>query len=256
MNWMWGWQETVALTLSTFRTMLQLMKEYPDFVYSQSQASVYKIVEEYDPAMMEEIKARIQEGRWECTTTAWVETDKNMPNTESLLRHIKYTRDYMKETWGLDPKTLEVDFSPDTFGHSAHIPEIDSFGNVKYYYHCRGHNKRHLLYRWKAPSGREILTYNEPYWYNSAITPDIGIGLIELSELSAGLKTGLIVYGVGNHGGGPTRRDIERAIEMQDWPVFPVIKFGTFHEFFKKAEAVRDKLPIWEDEINFFAQSP
>jgi alpha-mannosidase len=251
MNWMWGWQETVAATLSTFRTMLHLMREYPDFTYSQSQASVYKIVEDYDPDMMDEIKQRIKEGRWEVTATAWVETDKNMPNTESLLRHIRYTRDYMEEVWGVDPASLEVDFSPDTFGHSAHLPELDSYGNVKYYYHCRGLTERHVLYRWMAPSGREVLMYCEPYWYNLGITPDIGIGLPELSEKSGGLKTGLIVYGVGNHGGGPTRRDIERANEMKQWPVFPKIKFGTLHEYFRKAEAVREKLPIWKDEINF-----
>ncbi|MCL2059255.1 MAG: hypothetical protein FWH01_09415 [Oscillospiraceae bacterium] len=251
MNWMWGLQETVAATLSTFRTMLQLMREYPEFTFSQSQASVYKIVEDYDPGMMDEIKMRIGEGRWECTATAWVETDKNMPNTESLLRHIRYTRDYMKDVWGVDPKALEVDFSPDTFGHAANIPEIDSYGNVKYYYHCRGLDERHVLYNWKAPSGKTLLMYCEPYWYNSAIVPDIGAGLIDLSERCAGLKTGLIVYGVGDHGGGPTRRDIERALEMQQWPVFPAIKFGTFREFFKKAETVRDKVPVIDKEINF-----
>jgi len=251
MNWMWGWQETVATTLSSFRTMLQLMREYPDFCYSQSQASVYKIVEDFDPGMMDEIKARIKEGRWEVSATAWVETDKNMPNTESLLRHIRYTRDYMEKTWGVDPKSLELDFSPDTFGHSAHLPELDAYGNVKYYYHCRGLTDRLVLYRWKAKSGKEVLAYCEPYWYNLGITPDIGVGLIELAQKCGGLKTGLIVYGVGNHGGGPTRRDIERAIEMRDWPVFPQVKFGTIREYFKKAESVRENLPVWEGEINF-----
>ena len=251
MNWMWGWQETVAATLSTFRTMLALMREYSTFTYSQSQASVYKIVEDYDPAMMDEIKQRIAEGRWECTTTAWVETDKNMPSTESLLRHIAYTRDYMRDTWGVDPAKLEIDFSPDTFGHSAFVPEINNYGNVKYYYHCRGHEDRNrILYRWMAPSGKEVLVHCEPYWYNAAIVPEMGIGALEFSQLCGGLKTGMFLYGVGNHGGGPTRRDIEAALDMQSWPVFPNVRFGTMHEYFKKAEAVRDRLPIWQDEIN------
>jgi len=249
MNWMWGLQETVAATLSTFRTILALMKEYPQFTYSQSQASVYKIVEDYDPAMMDEIKARIKEGRWECTANAWVETDKNMPNTESLLRHISCTREYMRDTWGVSD--LEVDFSPDTFGHNANVPEINSYGDVKYYYHCRGHETHHYLYRWKAPSGKEILAYCEPYWYNSEINAELGAGVVEFARMAAGLKTSMAVYGVGNHGGGPTRRDIELAIEMQNWPVYPKMKFGTLHEYFKKAEAVRDKLPIWDGEINF-----
>lgn len=253
MNWMWSFNETVAITLATFRTILNIMKQYPEFCFSQSQASVYKIVEDYDPDLMEEIKERIKEGRWEITATGWVETDKNMPNTESLLRHIKYTRDYLQCNWGIDPTTLEVDFSPDTFGHSGNVPEIDNHGRVKYYYHCRALDGTNALYRYKAPSGSEVLVYREQYWYNSGITPHIGAGLIDISKRSAGFKTGLIVYGVGDHGGGPTRRDVERAIEMMDWAIYPTIKFGTFHEFFKEAESVREMLPVVDHEMNYFA---
>lgn len=250
MNWMWGWQETVAVTLSTFRTMLNLMKEYPDFTFSQSQASVYKIVEEYDPDMMEEIKARIAQGRWEVTANAWVETDKNMPDTESLLRHIALTRKYLHETWGVDPEKLKVDFSPDTFGHSRFLPGINSFGSVPYYYHCRGLQQELTLYRYRAPSGKELLMYKEPYWYNSGVNPDNGTGVFELERRCGGLKTSLIVYGVGNHGGGPTRRDIETVLEMQQWPIFPTLQFGTIHEYFARAEAVRDKVPVVDHELN------
>ena len=95
MNWMWSFNETVAATLATFRSMLNIMDQYPEFKFSQSQGAVYRIVEEYDPDMMEEIKKRIAQGRWEVTASAWVETDKNMPTGESLLRHIQYTKEYM-----------------------------------------------------------------------------------------------------------------------------------------------------------------
>ena len=251
MDWMWSYHETVAITLSTFRTVLNLMDQYPDFHFSQSQASVYKIVEEYDPEMMPEIQARIKEGRWEVTASAWVETDKNMPNTESLLRHIQCTKDYLRDTWGIDADSLEIDFSPDTFGHSANIPEIDSFGGVKYMYHCRGLDGDHSLYRWRAPSGKELISYVEQYWYNSGITPRIGQGIFDICKHYNGFKTGLIVYGVGDHGGGPTRRDIETAIEMAQWPVFPTIKFGTIREFFHEAEAIRYQLPVLDHELNF-----
>ena len=253
MNWQWGWSETVAVTLATFRTMLKFMDEYPEFCFSQSQASVYKIVEEYDPEMMEVIKKRIKEGRWEITAAAWVETDKNMPNTESLLNHINYTKKYLKEKWGIDPGLLQVDCSPDTFGHSANLPEINSYGNVKYYYLSRGVDGNDVMLRWRAPSGKEVLIYKEQYWYNGGITPFAGIGIIDISQRSAGLKTGLFMYGVGDHGGGPTRRDIEKAIEMNGWPVFPTFKFGTMLEFFKKAELVREKMRIIDRELNLFA---
>ncbi len=250
MNWMWGWQETVAITIATFRTILDLMREYPDFTFSQSQASVYRIIEEFAPEMMDEMKQRIREGRWEVTATAWVETDKNMPDTESLIRHIEYTRNYLEKTWDIPRKSLELDFSPDTFGHSRFIPEINTFGQVKYYYHCRGLQDDLTLYRYNCPSGAEILMYKEPYWYNSGVTPDCGTGVFGLSKRCAGLKTALIVYGVGDHGGGPSRRDVERVIEMREWPVFPTMKFGTIHEYFEKAEAVREKLPVIDHELN------
>lgn len=251
MNWMWSFNETVAIVLATFRSILNIMDQYPAFCFSQSQGAVYRIVEEYDPGLMEEIKKRIAEGRWEVTATAWVETDKNLPIGESLLRHIQYTKRYMEEVWGVSG--LEVDFSPDTFGHSANVPEIDRFGEVKYYYHCRGNNGREILYRYKAPSGKEILTYREPNWYNGAVTPHMGAGLPEISRRCMGLRTGLAVYGVGDHGGGPTRRDVERALEMMEWPIYPQVKFGTFHEFFKEAETVWEKLPVVDHELNYFA---
>ena len=250
MNWMWGWQETVAITLATLRTVLNLMKEYPEFTFAQSQASVYRIVEEYDPDMMAEIKARIAEGRWEVTASAWVETDKNMPDTESLIRHIGYTRNYLHEVWGLPRDAVKVDFSPDTFGHSRFLPQIDGFGGIPYYYHCRGLQQDVALYRYRAPSGSELLVYREPYWYNAGVHPDSCLGAVEMEQRCNGLRTSVILYGVGDHGGGPTRRDIENILEMQSWPVFPTLKFGGLHEFFARAEAVREGLPIIDHELN------
>ena len=251
MNWMWGFNETVAIVIATFRSVLNIMDQYPEFHFSQSQASTYQIIEKYAPEMMEKIKQKIAEGRWEVTASSWVETDKNMPSTESLLRHIQYTQEYLRTVWGA--QHFEIDFSPDTFGHSANIPEINQFGGVKYFYHCRGLKEDYVLYRYRAPSGREILSYREPYWYNSAITPHIGAGLIDVSRKCAGLKTGLVVYGVGDHGGGPTRRDVERALDMMAWKIYPKIRFGTLREYFIEAESVWNKLPVVDHELNYFA---
>ncbi len=251
MNWEWSYSETVAVVLATFRTMLRMMEDYPQFCFSQSQAAAYRMVERYDPALMDQIKERIREGRWEVTASSWVECDKNMPSTESLLNQIRYTREYLSEKWGV--RNFDLDFSPDTFGHSANIPEIDTFGGIRYLYHCRGMKENHILYRFRSPSGKELLAYREPYWYNGGITPRIGAGLIGISEKCAGLRTGLAVYGVGDHGGGPTRRDIERALEMQTWKIYPRIRFGTLREFFREAESVRDRLPVISHELNYFA---
>ncbi|MBN2852760.1 MAG: alpha-mannosidase [Clostridia bacterium] len=249
MNWMWGMAETVAVTLDTFRTMLTMMKEYPAFTFSQSQASVYKIVEEHDPMMLAEIKERIHEGRWELTASTWVETDKNMPNGESLARHILYTKKYLSDLFDIDPDSLQIDFEPDTFGHNINVPEIVTSGGVKYYYHCRGYNG-HSIYRWKSPSESEILVYKEPNWYNSDIQPDMAYQVPAFCH-DHFIDTMLKVYGVGNHGGGPTRKDIEKIIEMNTWPVFPSIRFGTLIEYFKIIEKQQSKFPLVESELNF-----
>ena len=252
MNWMWSYQETVAATLATFQTICNIMDEYPEFTFSQSQGAVYRIVEQYDPELMARMKKYIDEGRWEVVASSWVEPDKNMPSGESLLRHIEYTRHYLRDVWGV--KDFDVDFVPDTFGHAITIPDIDSFGGVKYMYHCRGNARKDLLYRYHAPSGKEIMVLLEANWYNAAITPQIASGLMEVVRRSSGLKAGMVIYGVGDHGGGPTRRDVERAIDMMSWPIYPTIQFGGLRDYFREAEKIRDKLPIVDEEMNFVSQ--
>ncbi len=249
MNWMWGWDETVTVAIDTFRTMLNLMNEYPDFTFSQSQASVYKILEDYAPEMLEEVKDRVKEGRWEVTASTWVEADKNMPNGESMARHILYTKRYLSKLLNIDPETLNLDFEPDTFGHNQNVPEILYNGGVKYYYHCRGYEGPHL-YRWMAPSGNSIIVYREPFWYNAEINPSMALFAPQFCT-EHGLDTMLKVYGVGDHGGGPTRRDLERILDMNTWPVFPQIRFGTFGEFYRMVDEVAEELPEVEGERNF-----
>ena len=249
MNWMWGYQETASVTIDTFRTILNLMNEYPEFTYSQSQASVYRIVEKHAPEMLEEIKRRVHEGRWEVSASTWVETDKNMPNGESLSRHILYTKRYLSKLLDIDPDSIKIDFEPDTFGHNANVPEILQNGGVDYYYHCRAHDD-HFLYNWESPSGKRILVFRDVRWYNGTVEYDTFVS-DPLFCNEYGVDVNLFVYGVGDHGGGPTRRDVERIIDMSKWPLYPTIKFGTYAEYFARLEKFRDKLPTVNHELNF-----
>jgi alpha-mannosidase len=251
MNWRWGYQETASVTVDTFRTILDLMKEYPDLTFAQSQAATYEIIEKYAPSMLDEIRARVREGRWEVSASTWVETDKNMPSGESLARHILYTKRYLTKLFDISPESLSLDFEPDTFGHNISVPEICAKGGVKYYYHCRGNDKRDEdVSVWRARSGAELLVYREPHWYNATVEPNM---LRETSLICEkyGINCLLNVYGVGDHGGGPTRRDVERLIEMASWPIMPDIFFSTYNKFFKELDAFRSKLPVREGELNF-----
>lgn len=249
MNWMWRWDETVAITLDTFRTILDLMEEYPDFTFSQSQASVYQLVERYDPSMLAAIRQRVQEGRWEVSAVTWVEADKNMPAGESMARHLLYTRRYLRQLFNLPDAAFHMDYEPDTFGHSQHVPEILAQAGVRHYYHCRG-DQDEWLYRWQAPSGRSILVYREPTWYLGYIEPGIA-RLVPGFCSRYGIDAMLKVYGVGDHGGGPTRRDLERLIDMNTWSIYPQVRFGTYRQFFEQVDEIAERLPVKTGELNF-----
>lgn len=245
MNWMWRYDETVQITLDTFRTVLALMREFPEFTFSQSQASVYRIVQEFDPDMLEEIKSRIHEGRWEVTASSWVEPDHNMGSAESMARHHLYTRAFFEEM-GVQP--AEIDFDPDTFGHHRNMPELLQRAGVKYFYHCRGLDAQ-TLYRWRAPSGAEVLAYREPFWYNASVDGDFAQYAPAFCE-QFGVKCALRVYGVGDHGGGPTRRDVMRLIDMQSWPIYADVRFGSFKAFFDSAAQATKQIPVVDHELN------
>lgn len=249
MNWMWGFQETASVTVDTFRTILRLMEEYPDFTFSQSQASVYAIIEQFAPALLEPIRARIREGRWEVTASTWVENDKNMASGEAMARHLLYTKRYLARLLGIDADSLTLDFEPDTFGHSAYLPEALVNGGIQYYYHCRGYDGENL-YRWQAPSGASVLVYREPEWYNGTIEPYMLTNLPSLCH-RYGIKIGLKVYGVGDHGGGPTRRDLDRLLDMQSWPLMPTLTFGSLSGFFQALEPYADQFPLVKGELNY-----
>lgn len=247
-NWLWGWHETVQITIDTFRTMLDIMKENDNFIFSQSQAILYKIIEDYHPEMFEEIKERVAEKRWEITASTWVEGDKNLANGESQARQILYTKNYFKETFGLTPDDLLIGFEPDTFGHVESIPEILNDGLVKYYYHVRGNNIT-TAYRFISPSKKEIIVYRDPKIYTMAINGHIAKNIVEFSEKTK-LNKLLAVYGVSDHGGGPTRKDIEMIEDMKTWPIYPQVKFSSYREYFEYLDNNKDLLPIEKRELN------
>ncbi len=251
MNWMWNWPETVNVSHDTFATVNTLMDEFPEFRYSQSQASTYIAMQEYCPEIFEMIKKRVKEGKWDVTASMWVEGDKNIVSGESLCRHLLYTRQYMKENLGLEPEDVKIDWSPDTFGHAHTLPSILSKGAVRWYYHCRT-GPGPWLYKWRSPDGSEIMVYNDKdrHGYNGPIYPEIYETFVDFVR-ETGLKDFLQMYGVGDHGGGPTRADLRKAREIAQWPIFPVLKLSRTDEFYSAVEKANPKLPVIDSDLNF-----
>jgi len=251
MNWMWNWPETVSVTNDTFSTVDRLLDEFPDFRFSQSQASTYLAAKEYMPEVYEMIKRRVKEGRWEITANTWVECEENIALGEILCRHLLYTKRFMRDEFGFTLDTVKLDWEPDLFGHPHSLPGILTKAGVKFYYFCRG-GKGHRLFWWESPDKSRVLAFDDAIlWYNGEITPDL-TRLIFDFEKATGLKEYLFVYGVGDHGGGPTRRDLTTALDMNSWPIYPTVKLSTTAEFFSAIERkIPDNLPVVNDELNF-----
>jgi alpha-mannosidase len=63
MAWLWPWTETVEVVRDTYTTALQLMREYPDFTYTQSSAQTFEWLEQKYPDLFRQIQERVKEGR-------------------------------------------------------------------------------------------------------------------------------------------------------------------------------------------------
>ncbi|MCS6775227.1 MAG: glycoside hydrolase family 38 C-terminal domain-containing protein [Chloroherpetonaceae bacterium] len=265
MNWMWSWAETVATTHDTLASVLTLMEQYPELTYSQSQASVYALMERYYPELFAQIRERVREGRWEVTAVHWVEGDKNLASGEALCRHLLLTRRYFQQKFGLSPEDVPVDWEPDTFGHAGTVPAFLAQGAVRYYYSCRTGGgfdhplvggERPRLFYWQAPNGARVLVNRESTWYNSYVNigDNIALPLVAFVR-ETGLHDWLNVYGIGNHGGGPTRTEIEWLRTLQEYPVYPQIVFSTASRYFAVVEQelaqTGRSLPVLDHELNF-----
>jgi alpha-mannosidase len=249
MDWSWPWIETITMSHDTFVTVDRLMDEFPEFKFCQSQVSVYKAMEDYFPEVFEMIRRRIKEGRWEVTASMWVEGDKNMASGESLCRHALYSKRYFKERFGLPYDAVKIDWEGDTFGHAHTLPAILTRGGVTRYYHCRTGPEKWLLW-WRAPDGSRVLRFMDRHWYGGQVTTDLAAHMLDYVK-ETGLKDFGFVYGVGDHGGGPTRRDLVLATEMASWPVFPTVRLSTTDAFFTAVEKANADLPVHDGELNY-----
>ena len=128
--WLWRWQEGCGEVLQTFRSALDRLNEYDDFVFTCSSAAYYKWVEDIDPDMFNEITARVKEGRWVPVNGWWVQPDCNMPSGESFARQALYSQLYYYEKFG---RISHTGYNVDSFGHNANIPMVLRQGGMSAY---------------------------------------------------------------------------------------------------------------------------
>jgi alpha-mannosidase len=245
-NWLWDWPDTVHTWDSTARTALNLMYRFPDFNFGETQAAAYMAIERIRPDLFEEIKTRVATDHWSLLGGMWDESDTNIPSGEGLARSFLYGQDYFQEKFG---KQAKVGFLPDTFGHSRQMPQLLKQAEIDYFYFQRCPRPKHLFW-WQAPDGSKVLAYSSPGWYNTRVDPSQNTWPnTVLSE--SGVNKALVIFGVGNHGGGPTISDLTTLDMLKTDPTFPEVKEGLPENFYQDALAERTDFPVYNEELQY-----
>ena len=252
--WLWQWQEGFHEVKATFRSALDRMKEYPDFIYVASSAAFYEWIETSDPEMFAEIRQRVQEGRWDLVGGWWMEPDCNIPSGESLVRHGLYAQRYFKAKFG---KTAVTGFNIDSFGHAATLPKILRQSGIENYVFLRPmpHEKSlpSRLFWWQADDGSRVLAFRIPFEYLSS-GKDLESHVRRCIEDMKGMQESMCFYGVGNHGGGPTIANIESIHRLSEDPKLPVdLICSTPERFFLSARTKKWSIPTMQDELQHHA---
>jgi alpha-mannosidase len=261
MAWLWPWTETVEVVRDTYGTALQLMREYPDFIYAQSSAQTFSWMEEKYPDLFHQIQQRVKEGRWEIVGGMWIEPDLNMPDGESIVRQLLVGKRYFNSRFGVD---VNIGWNPDSFGYNWQLPQIYKKSGIDYFVTQKiSWNETtvfpYKLFWWQSPDGSRVLTYF-PHDYDNPHTPNSGIDPVGIASDVAHYVPAnnfpeiMHLYGVGDHGGGPTRAMLDDAIALQQPSVaFPKLSFSTSREFFHDLQQSVDegklKPPAWNDEL-------
>ncbi len=217
--WQWEWEEGAASALSTFKAAADLADEF-DYIFCHNEVTLYKYIEEYAPSLFERIKELIKQGKWHIMGGWYLQPDVNMPNGESIVRQIQHGKRYFLDKFGVFPKTA---IGLDAFGHSVGIVQIIKKCGQDNYIYCREGCDRLPFgqFMWVGLDGSEIKTAHSS-GYNTGLGKATEKIKRIMGEDDEDNDYVLILWGVGNHGGGPSRkdlRDIKELMEASDIPM-------------------------------------
>jgi alpha-mannosidase len=249
--WLWRMAETMALSKNTYETVIANMAEYPELTYAQSQAVTYDWIERRHPDLFRAIREKVRSGRWEIVGGMWVEPDCNLISGESWARQLLYGKKYFREKFGVD---VRIGWNPDSFGYNWNMPQlyklsgIDSFITQKLWWNDTTVFP-HFLFNWQGVDGSTILTYMPPLSYASELELKEVANGVSKYEATTGLKESLILYGLGDHGGGPNREILDRVRGYGRLALAPRFTHTTPSPFLQKKRSEKLDLPLWKDEL-------
>ena len=247
--WLWQWQEGFAEIKATYRSALDRMKEFDDFIFTAACGAYYMWIEKSDPAMFAEIQQRVKEGRW-CLTGGWlIQPDCNIPCGESFARHALITQRYFQEKFGV---MAETGYNVDSFGHNGNLPMIRKNSRMKNYVCMRpGPHEKTIpqnLFTWESRDGSRVTTYRIPFHYNLCKNEQYEL-YEEIAKMIDDQGTGqMAFYGVGNHGGGPTVALLNLMHEILD----DRFVYSDPNTFFAAQDTAG--LPVLREDLQFHAK--
>jgi alpha-mannosidase len=249
--WLWPWTETVDTVRRTFGTSLQLMNEYPQYTFAQSTAQYFQWMQNKYPVMFARIQKRVKDGQFELVGGMWIEPDLNIPSGESQVRQILLAKRYFEKNFGVD---IKVGWNPDSFGYNWQLPQIYKKSGIDYFVTQKmswnDTNKLPLkLFWWQSPDGSRVLTYF-PHGYSGSTDPiPMAENYAQAAILNPGAHVLMHLYGVGDHGGGPTRVMVNQGLHWeQPDKVYPHLEFGTSLAFFQNVQKQLNtaNAPVWD----------
>ncbi len=210
--WQWRISEGLSLIRSTFRSALDRMNENENYKFTSACAGYYFWIKKIDPDMFEEIKQRVKEGRWGIVGGMWVQPDCNIPSGEAFCRHFLYSQKFLKENFG---KITNICYNVDSFGHSAVLPQLFKKSGIDNYVYMRPTREtenpdlpEENLHKWVSPDGSEVTAFRILELYNGDLSPErVNLYLEQTQDQ-------MIFYGIGNHGGGPSKEHLKQAEEL------------------------------------------
>lgn len=253
--WLWRWQEGCGEVLQTFRSAVDRLNEYDGFIFTCSSASYYKWVEEIDPELFVEITKLVKKGRWVPVNGWWVQPDCNMPGTEGFARQALYSQLYYYEKFG---KTCEVGYNVDSFGHNAMMPQLLTKSGMRCYVMMRPgiHENPDIpedLFWWDSADGSRVLTFRISDSYGASGTKSLDREVTNARKRAENDGHGMMIFcGVGNHGGGPTKGDLDYLLKLKN-EGYDELKFSSPDRYFEEMCADRLDLPVWSDELQHHA---
>jgi alpha-mannosidase len=273
--WLWPLSQTHRKVVRSWSTVLRLMEQYPDFHFLASQAQHYEWLEADEPALYQQVEARIREGRWEPAAAMWVEPDVNLTAGESLVRQFLYGQHASLQRFG---RRCEVLWLPDTFGYSGALPQIMRSAGVHTIVTSKlswnaTNRMPHDTFRWRGLDGTDVLAffitaivdahaepeYNDPdhplrliATYNGHLTPPEVASAWTQYRDKALSDTVLYPFGWGDGGGGPTAEMLEVAERLAAYPGLPALRQGAVGPFLRQLHdrLMADPLaPVWDGEM-------